>query len=102
MNKKHLLELTTVILLCVFLTAQARADDGRPDKINQCVACHGALGISNYTFFPNIAGQKRTYMMNQLRAFRDGRRYDPWMSPIAIPLSDADIEELATFYSELK
>ena len=77
------------------------AEQSFPGKIDQCVACHGALGQSSYGFFPNIAGQKKTYLVNQLRAFRDGSRSNPWMTPIALPLQDDEIEKLADFYSQL-
>jgi cytochrome c553 len=40
--------------------------------------------------------------VKQLKAFRDGTRSDPMMSPMAKPLSDADIENLAAYFSSLK
>jgi cytochrome c553 len=33
--------------------------------------------------------------------FRDGTRQDPMMTPMAKPLSDTDIENLAAYYSTL-
>ena len=35
------------------------------------------------------------------KAFRDGERSDPWMSPMAKSLTDEDIEDLAAFYNSL-
>ncbi len=67
-----------------------------------CVACHGPAGISTNPEWPNIAGQKAAYLAKQLRAFRDGVRQDPLMSPIAQGLSDADIDNLAAYFSALK
>ena len=81
--------------------AMAFADEAVPDKVHYCVACHGALGVSEYGIWPNIAGQKQLYLANQLKDFRDGKRNNPWMSPIAWPLSDKEIEELAEFFSRL-
>jgi len=66
-----------------------------------CAGCHGATGISNNPMWPNLAGQKAGYLAKQLRAFRDGTRSDPMMTPMAKPLSDADIENLAAYYSSL-
>ena len=72
-----------------------------PGTIDRCVACHGALGESNYGLFPNLNGQKKGYLVKQLKDFRKGVRYDPWMTPMAVPLKDDEIEELASFYSQL-
>ena len=66
-----------------------------------CAGCHGANGKSNNPLWPNLAGQKDAYIMKQLKAFRDGSRKDPTMSPMAKPLSDADIENLAAYFSSL-
>lgn len=80
----------------------AETDVKLPDKYEQCGSCHGPLGVSGYTFFPNIAGQKRTYMVKQLTDFRDGVRHDPWMTPIASDLTDEEIQGLADFFSALE
>lgn len=72
-----------------------------PAKAGICTSCHGALGVSNYDLWPNIAGQKQAYLVRQLKAFRDGSRNDPWMTPMAVPLTDDEIKELADFFSTL-
>jgi cytochrome c553 len=64
-----------------------------------CAACHGATGTSPNELWPNLAGQKEGYLIKQMKAFRDGERNDPMMSPMAKPLSDADIENLAAFFA---
>ena len=71
-------------------------------KAASCAGCHGADGISANPLWPNLAGQKAPYLVKQLKAFRDGVRQDPMMSAMARPLSDADIENLAAYYSSLK
>jgi cytochrome c553 len=70
-------------------------------KTATCVACHGANGISNNDMWPNLAGQKETYLAIQLKAFRDGNRKNPMMSPMAAALSDEDIANIAAYYSSL-
>lgn len=70
-------------------------------KSATCVACHGAAGISANPMWPNLAGQKDAYLAKQMKAFRDGTRKDPVMSPMAKPLSDADIANLAAYFSGL-
>jgi cytochrome c553 len=71
-------------------------------KAGTCAGCHGPNGISANPLWPNLAGQKDAYLAKQLKAFRDGTRTDPVMSPMAKPLSDADIENLAAYFSSLK
>jgi cytochrome c553 len=66
-----------------------------------CIACHGANGISNNDLWPNLAGQKPGYLALQLTAFRDGTRKNPMMSPMAAGLSDADIANIAAYFSSL-
>ncbi len=70
-------------------------------KAATCAGCHGANGVSNNPLWPNLAGQKEGYLVKQMKAFRDGTRNDPMMSPMAKPLSDADIENLAAYFSSL-
>ena len=93
------------ILLCFTLAVSAGAQAGDPAagkaKAAMCAACHGATGISNNPLWPNLAGQKEQYLVKQMKAFRDGQRQDPSMSPMARGLSDADIENLAAFYAGL-
>ncbi len=82
----------------VSLAGDAAAGKARAQT---CVGCHGAAGVSNNPLWPNLAGQKEAYLVKQLKAFRDGTRQDPMMSPMAKPLSDVDIDNLAAYYSSL-
>jgi len=94
------------LILCLALITVAfvcRAGDVNSGKSKSllCVACHGPEGISFNGIWPNLAGQKKGYIVQQLKSFRGGQRYDPWMSPMARPLSDKEIEDLAAYYSSL-
>ncbi len=71
-------------------------------KAGTCAACHGANGISAIPMYPNLAGQKEAYLAKQLRDFKSGARKDPVMGPMAAPLSDEDITNLAAYFSSLK
>jgi cytochrome c553 len=66
-----------------------------------CQACHGRDGISESADIPNLAGQKKNYLINQLDAFKRGERKNELMAAIAAQLSDADVQTLATFWSRL-
>ncbi len=91
-------------LLGVFMalaTGSALAGDAAAGKAKSqiCVGCHGVNGISAIPTYPNLAGQKEQYLADSMKAYRDGQRNNPIMSPMAKPLSDADIANLAAYYA---
>ena len=95
--------LTVIFGVLCFTLTMANAGDleaGKKESAS-CAACHGAVGISPNTSWPNLAGQQKAYLVKQMKDFRDGRRSDPWMSPMAKPLSDEEIENLAIFFNSL-
>ena len=50
-------------------------------RLLACAACHGRQGEgTNNDYFPRLAGKPAGYLMNQLVAFRDGRRRYPPMN----------------------
>jgi cytochrome c553 len=75
------------------------------EKYVQCASCHGADGRSTVMpQYPKIAGQTAEYVVNALKAYRDGRRlgtYAAIMAAVAKPLSDADIANLAAYVESL-
>jgi cytochrome c553 len=96
-----------VILFAVTATASGSvfakgdADTGK-SKSSLCAACHGPTGVSPNELWPSLAAQGPAYLVKQLKAFRDGTRKDPVMEPMAKPLSDQDIEDLAAYFSAQK
>lgn len=64
-----------------------------------CAHCHGETGLAANAAWPSIAGQKPGYIVNSLKAFRAGLRKDPAMAGVTRGLSDADIANLAAFFS---
>jgi cytochrome c553 len=75
------------------------------EKYVQCASCHGADGRSTVVpQYPKIGGQTAEYVVNALKAYRDGRRlgtYAAIMAAVAKPLSDADIANLAAYVESL-
>ena len=71
-------------------------------KSEGCVGCHGLNGKSNNPNYPDIAGQKKNYLAKAIKDYRDGKRTDAMMNSMVTSLSDADIENLAAYYSSLK
>jgi len=99
---RKILLLTTAALLSVNAAAVFAGDAAAgKSKSATCAACHGQNGISPNDIWPNLAGQKEGYLVAQMKAFRDGQRANPMMAPMAAPLSDADIDDLAAFYASL-
>ncbi len=66
-----------------------------------CATCHGPDGHPVNTAWPALAGQNAAYLKAALTAFRDGQRNNPFMSPVAKNLSDADIGSLASHFAAL-
>src|SRR5439155_1613839 len=86
--------------LCFFL--QGAAAEEVPRKAQACVACHGPGGNSTDPAMPSLAGQPAQFISLQLFMFREGNRKDPQMSPMAASLSNADMNELAAYFSRQK
>src|SRR3989475_12049776 len=60
-------------------------------KAQLCAACHGDKGVpADPRTMPVIWGQEQSYLMKQLRDFRNGERSSAIMSPIAKGLAEAD------------
>lgn len=67
-----------------------------------CQTCHGLDGLSKIPDAPNIAGQPEPYIIAQLHAYKSGARKNEMMSIVVPVLSDADIENLAAYYSAIE
>src|SRR5688572_33460684 len=78
---------------------EGSAEEGQT-KATPCVACHGVNGNSANPEWPSLAGQSAPYTIKQLKAFKVGERQNPLMTPMAQPLSDDDMEDLAAYYSK--
>jgi cytochrome c553 len=82
----------------------AHAQDAAAGKAKAaaCTVCHGPLGIAVAPDAPNLAGQPESYLAEQLKAYRGGARKHEIMSLMAKPLTDADIANLAAWFSSVK
>lgn len=97
------LVLVTTLLSLPLLAGHTLAGDAEAGKkkATTCIACHGKDGISPNDIWPNLAGQKKGYLIKQIKAFRDGDRKEPLMQPMVKNLTDQDIEDIAEYYSKL-
>jgi cytochrome c553 len=85
-------------------SGDARAGDAKAGRARAqlCQACHGVDGLSKVPDAPNLAGQVEGYLVTQLRAFKSGARKSEAMTLVAAQLSDADIDNLAAWYSSIE
>jgi cytochrome c553 len=96
-----------VCLACSFAAqnraeAQGDAKAGRAKAESVCAVCHGVDGLSKIPEAPNLAGQNENYLIEQITAFKSGERKNEMMSVVVQDLSDADIENLAAYYSAIE
>src|SRR5882762_4445583 len=84
----------------LFSPCTAPAAEGVPPKAQACIVCHGPDGNSAGPAMPSLAGQPAQFISMQLFLFRQGDRKDPQMSPIAANLSNADMNELAAYFTK--
>lgn len=74
---------------------------GKARASGACLSCHGLDGIGRNERWPNIAGQNDLYLIKQMNDFRKGTRKDSYMTPMARPLTDRNIRDIAAYYASL-
>jgi cytochrome c553 len=72
------------------------------EKAQVCAACHGPDGNSQNPDYPILAGQTWRYIYIELKDFKEGRRSDPQMSPMAVNLSQEDMIALGNYFAAQK
>jgi len=90
--------------MAAYLAGQELKPTGRavgtaPKAAQTCIACHGNDGIGILPEYPNLTGQHADYIEHSLKAYRSGQRKNAVMAGMAAALTDADIRELARYYS---
>ena len=95
---------SVLFLLPLFIVNANAAPDAAAGerKAATCTACHGASGNSSNALYPSLAAQTPLYIYYQLLQFREGRRINEQMSPFATNLSDADMNDIAAYFSAQK
>lgn len=98
--KKTVLLLAIASISSFSLHAQAEADPAAGKaKSAACTACHGADCNSLVPMFPKLAGQQADYLYHTLKAYKSGKRKNAIMAGQVASLSEADMENLAAYFS---
>lgn len=92
-------------LLAVAGTAHAQDKDALYLKslAATCASCHGTNGAaSSNSSVPGLAGMPKDYMVTQMKAFKAGTRPATIMHQLSKGYSDAQIEQIATYFAAQK
>jgi len=79
--------------------AMAQDIEAGKAKAQVCGACHGVDGNAVAPIYPNLAGQTWRYLYVQLKDFKEGRRHNDTMSPLAATLSREDMINIANYFA---
>jgi cytochrome c553 len=90
-----------VLIGCAMTPQAATRADTRAITIAACAACHGVDGVAPDSEVPHLAGQNERYLLNQLLAFRSGRRLHKEMRFMARELTTAEMAAIAAYYAAL-
>ena len=99
--------LLVLLMPCPAAVGQAQPTERTPDtveaRLRACEPCHGQEGRgTNNDYFPRLAGKPAGYLMNQLVAFRDGRRRYPPMNYLLEYQSDSYLQKIAEYFAALR
>jgi len=73
-----------------------------PRASDACVSCHGVNGNAQAQTYPRLAGQPEAYLKKQLQAFVSGERSDPTMTPMALSMSERELNGLSAHFSKMQ
>lgn len=88
------------VLLAGGLVLSTQAQAGAPAAAAACAGCHGDNGVAVAPNFPNLAGQQKKYLLNELNDYKSGKRISEVMVPMIAGLSEADLAALAAYYAK--
>ena len=94
-----------LLVLAAPLAALAQSPDALQVRslAATCANCHGTDGrAAAGAGMPGLAGQPRDYLLQQLRAFRDGSRPATVMHQIAKGYSEPQLQQLASYFAAQK
>jgi len=80
--------------------AQSPDENARASRYlaSNCANCHGTTGTAKGAM-PSLAGQPKSYIVEQMKAFRDGKRPATIMHQLSKGYTDQQVELIADFFS---
>lgn len=72
-------------------------------KATTCLGCHGVEGYRNaYPSYrvPKLGGQKASYIVSALQAYKSGERSHSTMRSQAANLSEQDMQDIAAYFAQ--
>lgn len=100
MKLSYIIASSLLLATAGFAHAEGDAAAGKT-KSNQCASCHGTSGKGGGPN-PALAGIDNAKFATAIADFKSGKRKNPMMEMMAKKLSDADVADLAAYYSSLK
>lgn len=96
-----------LLALSIAVVSSAHAQRGRkaPAVVGEmvaqsCMGCHGTNGASVAGPMPSIGGQSEGYLLETMKAFKNGSRSSTIMGRLAKGYSDAELAAIAKFFAE--
>ena len=96
-----------IVSFCLFISTSALSGDidaGEARYAQNCGNCHGPAGMG-LASYPKLKGKEIPYLVDRLNTYRAGTKIGPnsdLMIMMAMPLSDAEIANLAAYLNAQK
>ena len=90
-----------LIAACAWTTAHAQDPAYARSLAATCTNCHGTDGRSDGSL-PSLAGVEKSYMVQQMQDFKNGKRLATVMHQLAKGYTDAQIELIAGYFAAIR
>jgi cytochrome c553 len=100
--RNHFILLAAVLFMPPVIARATGDAVAGAQKAQICAACHGMDGNSSNPVWPRLAGQHAEYILKQLQDFKNGKRENAQMTPMAANLGEQDMQDLAAYFSAQK
>jgi len=100
MSKTFALAIASLALCGATIAAPAAAQAPGAYLAANCANCHGTEGKSAGGI-PSLAGQPKSYLIQQMREFKAGSRPATIMHQLSKGYTDAQVEQMAEHFSRL-